>query len=730
MVPPHSVTDPAEFSVNFRKDLNPEQLSAVNILDGPVLVIAGAGSGKTRTLVYRVARLIQQGIDAESILLLTFTRKSAAAMLNRASELVGIACQRVAGGTFHGFAHGMLRRFSDAAGFPHGFTILDRTDTQDLLHLLARELELSGPGKTFPKRTTLASLTSKVANSGGSVLTVLEKNYPHLIRELSGLEQLFEAYALYKTRNALLDYDDLLLKWRDLLAQQPRIRDIVSTQYRYIMVDEYQDTNTIQAEILRLMAVSHDNVMVVGDDAQSIYSFRGANFKNILDFPKLFPGATVINLVRNYRSTQPNLDCTNAIIANAREKFAKRLIAQRTGGKEPYLYVARDERDQAVFVADRIEDLLSKGIRPHEIAVLFRAAFHSFHLEGELNTRRLPFIKRGGLRLIEGAHIKDLLSLLRLVINPLDRLSCNRILILMDRLGPKTAEKIFAEMAAREDPLGCLAEYKTRAVWGQSVRELGCVLKELHSGTSDLQQILEQLRKWYQPHMEKSYPDDYPKRNQGLDHLMDISNRYGDAVSMLADLAIDPPEPDDPEETPVILSTIHSAKGLEWKSVFMISLADGRFPSSAARQDEELEEERRLFYVASTRAIDELYFCYPAFTGAPGSGIMPARPSPFLAEIPDHLMKPWPERKASQSPVTVTCRQDPRLHERHAMDAAGKTTPSSGSGIPSPGTRVRHPIFGPGKVTAVEGPRKVRVYFDVAGEKTLNLEYARLSILR
>jgi DNA helicase-2/ATP-dependent DNA helicase PcrA len=733
---------PKGISVDFERELNPEQLRAVKIMNGPVLVIAGAGSGKTRTLVYRVARLIQTGVEPNRILLLTFTRKAAATMLARASRIVGSQCQQVTGGTFHGFAHRMLRRYGHLVGYPSKFTILDRSDMLDLLHLLARQLDLTGPGKRFPRKSILASIVSKTENCGGSVLKVIEQGYPHLLRELSGLEKLIPVYHKYKKVHALMDYDDLLLRWRDVLKEHAQVRESMGSRFQYIMVDEYQDTNAAQAEIVQLMACGHDNVMVVGDDAQSIYSFRGANFKNIMNFPDMFSETQIIKLERNYRSTQPNLDCTNAIIANAKEKFTKRLIAQRKGGNPPYLYTAKDEVDQAKFVADRIQELLKDGFKPSDIAVLFRAGFHSFHLETELNSRGITFVKRGGLRLLEAAHIKDLLSLLRLLINPLDRLSWSRILLLIERLGLKSVEKIFSQLIKSEDSLECLSTYKTRAAWGETVRGLGSLLKRLHDMPEALPDLLLQLETWYRPHLERIYHEDYPKRLQELAHLRGIAAQYDDAVSMLADLALDPPDQEDVdgERGRLVLSTMHSAKGLEWKAVLVLSLAEGRFPSPAASfRSDELEEERRLFYVAATRAKDFLCFCYPAFISVSGTGLLPARPSRFLEEIPADLLQLW---KKGIDADKKTCQKNGRY-------MPGVTRPSSksseyvqqidfqsssgsdqtGYGIFSPGKRVRHPIFGPGRVIRDIGPKKIQVLFDVVGEKTLHLDYAKLSII-
>lgn len=723
--------------LDLSKHLNAEQLIAATTLDGPVLVIAGAGSGKTRTLVFRVANLIQSGVDPSQILLLTFTKKAAATMLSRASELIGRQCEQVAGGTFHGFANMMLRRYAHIVGYQSTFTILDRSDVQDLIQFLARELGLTGAGKRFPNKAALASIFSKAANRDLGIDGLFEREMPQLLSELDGIKRLISEYNSYKKTHSLMDYDDLLIVWRDILKTDLSVREAMGRRFRYIMVDEYQDTNTIQADIVRLMATGHDNVMVVGDDAQSIYSFRGANFKNILDFPKIFPGTKIIKLEKNYRSTQPNLDCTNAIIANARERFRKRLVAQREGGRPPRLYTARDELDQARFVGEEISTLIKNGLKASEIAVLFRAGFHSFHIEVELKNRSIPFIKRGGMALAEAAHIKDILCLLRLLINPLDRVALNRILFLFERLGERGAEKIFSDLAKSENPVERLACYETKAAWGGDVRGLGILLKELRTSSLELPEVFARLTDWYGPHLERIHPEDHPKRLQELSYLRGIATRYDDAVSMLADFMLERPEEDETNDHDrVCLSTIHSAKGLEWKTVIIISMAEGRFPSHAAGE-EELEEERRLFYVASTRAKDNLYFCYPAFITVSGSGLMPAKPSRFLGEIPSNFVEviktkshltPQPSRSQAyfSRPAYPTSHDETQVEPDVAETAAHTSQTAS---LFKPGARVRHPIFGPGRVMQVITQEKLKVLFDAAGEKTLHLAYAKLNLI-
>lgn len=701
-------------NIDFSAHLNPEQLEAVQTIDGPVLVIAGAGSGKTRTLVYRVAYLMEQGVDPRNILLLTFTRKAAQEMLNRASELVGPESMLVNGGTFHSFCYLQLRQFGGVLGYPSNFTVLDRRDIEDILTHLARELNLKKDGSTFPKKSALATICSKKVNCMRDTRWVLTRGYPHLLHLAPVLDTLFDAYTEYKRRHALMDYDDLLVNWKRILDTEPDIREMVSSRYGFIMVDEYQDTNLVQAELVRLMASTHNNVMAVGDDAQSIYSFRGANFKNILEFPNMFPGTKVIKLERNYRTHQPNLDCTNAIIANAQEKFTKRLVAVRRGGDPPILYEAMDENDQAEFVVARIRELLMLGVEPSEIAILFRAGFHSFQVEGLLNRYNIEYVKRGGLKLLEGAHIKDLISFVKLLVNPLDIIALKRVFTLIPGLGERGVEKIYESMMHAQDPFEAILGLKSRARWASPLKELVSRLKTLWSQDEGLDSLITELIHLYEPFLQSKFPDDYPRRLQELKEVSVIAGNFKDVGEFLAEMALDPPDEEEAygKRDCVCLSTVHSAKGLEWKVVFIISLVEGRFPSPMAlERDEELEEERRLFYVASTRAKDTLYFVYPRWINVSGGGVIPGKASRFIEEIPPGLFRRWKSGR----------RQDPAHH--------GTSTGSHKGGPFSVGTRVRHTIFGPGTIVRVLGGEKIAVDFDGAGEKVINTGIARLSIL-
>lgn len=714
--------------LDFKRDLNKEQLKAVNTLEGPVLVIAGAGSGKTRTLVYRVARLIEAGIDPSSILLLTFTRKAAAEMLTRAAKLVGSACHDVEGGTFHSFSHRMLRKYAHYADYPSNFTIMDRGDVQNLLYMLAREMKLTGPDSKsrIPKRNALASMLSRKVNTGLDTFSLIQRQYTHLEDIAPALDQLFQTYDRYKKKHALMDYDDLLNIWRAILAEQESVRKRVGDQYNFIMVDEYQDTNAAQADIIRLISEGHGNVMAVGDDAQSIYAFRGATIRNILDFPKLFPGTRIIKLERNYRSTQPNLDCTNSIIANASDKFFKRLIAQRKGGVKPVLYKAMDEKEQADFVVKEILSMFERGISPDEIAVLFRAGFHSYNLETVLNRKRIRFEKRGGMKLVESAHIKDIIAVMRLVENPYDKVSFNRMTMLIEGIGIKTSNRIFAEIIRTDRPFVTLASWKGRSKWLGELKNAGNLLLQLTDIKNDIGAMFDMGLKWYQPFLKHNHPDDYPLRLQELQQLRSMSERYESLSDMLADLAIDPPDTDqaDNHRGNVILSTMHSAKGLEWKAVFIISLAEGRMPApGGAKRPEDIEEERRLFYVAATRAKDFLFFCSPAFINTAGSGLLPVAASRFIQELPETLMDI--KSRVDLDAYDTASGPDEISFQEKGPEICVETEDTN---FP-PGCRVRHPIFGKGTVTAVPGPLKVRIKFDIGGVKTIRTDYASLSRL-
>ena len=641
----------AKLSLDYAQALNPQQLAAVTAGDGPALVIAGAGSGKTRTLVYRVAYLIDKGVDPAAILLVTFTRKSAQEMLNRAGLLIGARSERVAGGTFHSVANTLLRRYGKPIGLEPGFTILDRGDAEDLVGLLRAQLGLNEKDKRFPRKGTIVEIFSRCENTLECLDDVVLAEYAHFAEHLEALDKLKRAFETSKRQRQLLDYDDLLVKLRELLAHDPAARGAISRRFRYVLVDEYQDTNRLQADLIRKLASTHDNVMVVGDDSQSIYAFRGATFRNIMEFPDLFPGAIVYKLEENYRSTQPILNLANEIIRGAPEKYSKHLFTRKLDGPLPALVQAAGENAQSRFIAQKILELREEGIPLDDMAVLFRSSFHSFDLEIELSKRDVPFVKRGGFKFIETAHVKDLMAHLRVVANPLDAVSWNRVLLLVDGVGPKKAQELIASLvrADRPDhrPLDVL-----RGAGGRSSRALQDLARTLEDAArmeslTPAEQVNE-VYGYYLPLLKEQY-DDYPKRIRDLEHLHTMAERYHSLEEFLSDLALEPPEqsvvdiePAGRDDERLVLSTIHSAKGLEWQCVFVIWVVDGRFPSAYSFLTEsELEEERRLLYVAVTRAKRHLFLTYPIHVYDKATGSILSKPSRFLDDVPTSLLDAW-----------------------------------------------------------------------------------------
>ena len=637
---PVDEADSRKLSIDYAAALNRQQLAAVTAGEGPSLVIAGAGSGKTRTLVYRVAYLIDSGIDPSHILLLTFTRKSSQEMLERAGELIGIRSELVRGGTFHSVANMLLRRYGRSIGLEPSFTILDRGDAEDLIALIRAQLGLNEKDKRFPRKATIAEMFSKSENTLRPLAEIVVEEFDHFSDHLEDLDKLHRAYETAKRQKQLVDYDDLLVVLRRLLMQDEAVRRSIASLYRYILVDEYQDTNRLQADIIWHLAATHQNVMVVGDDSQSIYGFRGATFKNIMEFPTLFPGATIYKLEENYRSTQPILNLANSIIEIAAEKYTKHLFTRRLDGPLPALVEAVGENAQSRFIAQKILELREEGIPLDEMAVLFRSSFHSFDLEIVLSRAGLPFVKRGGMKFIETAHVKDLLAHLRVVANPLDTVSWHRALMLVEGVGPKKAQDLLAAIVKADNPYRVLREVSGKS--GKGLKDLALTLESL-SGSDDMRPAdqVNHIYEYYLPILKMQY-DDYPKRTRDLDHLHTIAEGYPELDQLLADLALEPPDgsaidvgaPDRDDER-LVLSTIHSAKGLEWQCVFVIWIVDGRFPSVYSFvTDEDLEEERRLFYVAVTRAKRHLLLTYPINVFDKGSGMLLSKPTRFLDHVP------------------------------------------------------------------------------------------------
>ncbi len=710
--------------IDYKKVLNPAQLEAVTALDGPILVIAGAGSGKTRTLVYRVARLVESGVPPESILLLTFTRKAAQEMLDRAASLSDARCRFVSGGTFHSLALKVLRRHAEALGYDNAFTILDRSDMEEVLRSLIPDLQMPKTALRFPKRGTLANILSKAANLQTPVEACILEEYGQFVEVASQIEQLGKLYAAYKKTHQLMDYDDLIISFQRLLRENRDIRSELSLQYGHIMVDEYQDTNGIQAEIVKWLAHEHKNIMVVGDDSQSIYSFRGANYRNMLDFPSLFPEVKIIKLEQNYRSTQPILALTNGLMEQADEKYTKCLFTKRSGGEKPKVINTKTEHGQALLISRYLKEQLAEGRSLDDVAVLFRAAYHSFELEAELTRQNIPYVKYGGFKFLESAHIKDFLAHMRVVVNRDEAISWIRILRLVKNVGLGKSQAIIQWMKKDQIPPDQIATWPGAGKREGGLRGLGALLGHLMAKETSPRRAVAQVMDYYLPILKEKF-DDYPRRQKELEQLIPMAERYKKMRGFLDDLVLDPPnssaevEPGEKGKA-LTLSTVHSAKGLEWPVVFIIWVMEGRFPSSMAyRNPLDLEEERRLMYVASTRAKDQLIISYPGEESPPvwssyhgaGNGL-----SSFISALPGDLFL----HEYGSIPMTP---DGAGGRKKGIVDRFKKTDRSSPF---SQGEKVRHPAFGTGVVSKFVADNKVEVFFKKAGRKLLHLEYTTL----
>ncbi|MEJ2364077.1 MAG: ATP-dependent helicase [Deltaproteobacteria bacterium] len=699
--------------INYKSELNEAQYQAVTAGDGPLLVVAGAGSGKTRTLVYRVAWLVERGVDPGSILLLTFTRRAASEMIARAISMLDNRCQEVVGGTFHWLANRVLRRYGKYLSLATDFSIIDRSDAEDVLNFLVGHLGFREQNRRFPKKSTISDIFSKSVNRDETLEQVLTREYEQFFQYQVELAELREHYISYKRQHQMLDFDDLLLYLSRLLKGEQEICSQLSAQYRYLLVDEYQDTNRLQAEIVQALATSHQNVMVVGDDSQSIYSFRGAHFRNILDFPKLFPQASVLKLEENYRSPQPVLDLANGIIQSSRQKYTKCLYTREDKGERPWLIRPEDESAQSDYICRKIEELQFKGVSLKEIAVLFRASYHSFDLEVALTRAGLHFVKYGGFKFIESAHVKDLLAHLRALKNPGDQISWNRLLLLVNQVGSKRSQEILQYLGQSSNSLERLASYVRRLPAKHGLHRLVHLFEELSKPGLTVSQQVRAIRDYYEPVLVSKY-DDYPKRLKELDYLQDWTLKYESLEEFLADVTLEPPSSNIPENHPdlakdhLVLSTIHSAKGLEWRAVFLLSAVEGRMPPSHAYADEDLlEEERRLLYVAVTRAKEFLYLCCPQRVYHRNTGFHSVPLSLFLRELPEgNYFQDGGEVEAYTASV-------------------GKARVEEEAGF-CPGDAVRHPIFGRGKVIAVPDRVKVQIKFEDGRTRLLHLGFAPL----
>ncbi len=640
--------DEARFSINYQHELNPSQFEAASSVEGNYLVIAGAGTGKTRTLVYRVARLVELGYDPKSILLLTFTRKASREMMNRAAVLLDNRCSKINGGTFHSFANLTLRRYAKSIGLDSSYTILDQGDSEDVINLIRGQLNLGQQKKRFPNKRTIFKVLSLSVNTSRSVEDILFEDYPHFKNHLDKVLDIQKIYIEYKRQNSLLDYDDLLVFFKLFLTEKTNAARNLLSNIQFVMVDEYQDTNKLQADIVKALSQINNNVMVVGDDSQSIYSFRGANFKNIMDFPNLFSDVKLIKLEENYRSTQPILDFTNKIIEYSIEKYPKNLFTRKGEGELPAIISTQNENMQSKFIVDKILELNEEGVALSDIAVLFRSSFFSFDLEIELNKANIPFVKFGGMKFVETAHVKDVLSFLRVSINPRDFVSWYRVLLLHEGIGPKRAQQIIDVITVSDfRKFNDQSLVKSDKIF-LKLQDLFQLIKTIQKKEYAPADKIELIIEYYNPLFIGKY-DDYNKRRKDLEILVNIASNYKKTDLFLSDMAIEPPadsvvdvEGTDKENEYVTLSTIHSAKGLEWHSVFIIHAVEGFFPSSQSFEDlESMEEERRLMYVASTRAKKNLFITYPTNLFDRRVGFTMSKPSRFIAGFGEDLAESW-----------------------------------------------------------------------------------------
>ncbi len=745
--------------INLATELNAAQYEAATTTEGPVLVIAGAGSGKTRTVVYRLANLLEQGVPSTAILLLTFTRKAASEMLHRAGSLLGYGVQGIAGGTFHAFAYSILRQYGrkmdEETGRLKDMSIMDSADSVSALHHCKDALGVGKGDRSFPKAQTVLGMLSKARNKEMELDDVVRREAFHLLTHADAIGQLGEAYTEFKERHGLLDYDDLLFELERLLSENHELREMLRERYRYIMVDEFQDTNLVQARIVQLLAGERGNIMAVGDDAQSIYAFRGANVQNILSFPKMFAGTKIVKLEENYRSTQPILDLTNAILDEAPEAYKKRLYTSREDGSKPQVIRPLSDLTQANIVVSQISKLLKK-YPPHEIAVLFRAGFHSYHVEVQLTKLGVKFQKFGGLRYSDAAHVKDIISFAKLVINPMDLTAFQRVASLTKGVGPKTCLRLY-DVAQQED-VGALNKACGRYPQLRGDLELLDALRRRNPSPVTL---LEELIEHYQPRLEINHPDDWPRRLQGLEQMVQIAAGYQDLDMFVSDIALEDPTGKDRDESRdcVVLSTIHSSKGLEWNAVILLDLVEERFPSRhALHRADDFEEERRLMYVACTRAREQLILSTPAsLYQRGGGGNEPAIPSPFVRELSHTLYEEWKEsyagglqpstqrgmakpqtmrspsfgggqgNQASQSGQTSQTSQTSQSGQAASFGGQlrepEECAPVVGGGNGAKLGRCRHKIFGQGKIIQHLPPDKYRVNFPGIGLKVILGDY-------
>ncbi len=650
--------------IDYARELNPQQLAAVTAPPGPALVIAGAGSGKTRTLTYRVAYLLEQGIPADRILLLTFTNKAAGEMMRRVAELLGQELASLWGGTFHSIGNRVLRQHARVLGFERDFTIMDREDAKHLIATCVAESEIDVKATRFPKAEVLGDIFSLAVNTHKPIAEILGTEYGYFDHLAPQIEDVQQRYASRKRATNAMDFDDLLVLWLKLLREHADVREHYQRRFQFILVDEYQDTNKLQSDLIDLLAERHHNVMVVGDDAQSIYAWRGANFQNILKFPERYPKAKVYKIETNYRSTPEILTVANAAIAGNVHQFAKELAPARRSGAKPVQVACGDASQQAAFVAQRVLELREEGVDLNKMAVLYRSHFHALELQLELTRRNIPFSITSGIRFFEQAHIKDATAYLKLVTNPRDELSFKRLVQLLPGVGGKGADKLWKNFEPQirnpkseiRNPLAphlqkCSAAVPKKATlaWAQFSATVS-QLEEKSVRASAAKMIQLVIEAGYDDYLKQNYAN-YRSRLDDLKQLAIFAQQFESVEEFLTQMALltnveaEVEQPASRDEERLRLSTIHQAKGLEFDVVFIIMLCDGLFPSARSIENDDLEaveEERRLFYVAVTRARNELYLCYPLIRAGYGnSGVTMQQPSRFLEEIPNELVDEW-----------------------------------------------------------------------------------------
>ncbi len=637
--------------VNYEAELNHQQLEVVTAGDGPLLVIAGAGSGKTRAITYRVSWLLESGVNPSEILLLTFTNKAAREMLHRVSLLTRLELNQLWGGTFHHIGNRLLRPYARHLGLNSSFTILDQGDSKDLITSCISGLQGEKKNKQFPSADILQDVISYSMNTTNELEAVVRLRYPHLQPLIAPVLNVARRYHEKKKEMNAVDFDDLLLGCKYMLENQEEVRKYYCSKFKHILVDEYQDTNKLQADLIDLLASEHRNVMAVGDDSQSIYSFRGANFANIMQFPARYPDARLFRLELNYRSTPEVLSLANNIISNNVEQFQKTLAATRSTLQwKPAVIPLRDAQQQSDFVAQRILELQEEGIPLTEIAVLYRAHFHSMELQLELTRRGIPFAIHSGVRFFEQRHIKDVIAYLKVQLNQFDELSWKRILLLIPGIGGRSADKIWTRIRTLENAVRRLKEVQdlvpkaSRAAWSH----FSGIMNELsHEGFLDLpaSAIDHVLKNGYRQYMESKFPN-YRNREEDIHQMSSFAMQFNSLEKFLTELSllgqIESEEAEDAQQERIRLSTIHQAKGLEWQAVFVIYMVDGRFPSARSmKNDEDMEEERRLFYVATTRAKNQLYLTYVLFSESYYQGPYFHKPSVFLKELDSKHYDLW-----------------------------------------------------------------------------------------